>query len=127
MRNFSVIFARSINQYKFKYQKVISARFEKQDEINQTDDEAELFTNLNINHHSTEIDIAIIDIKSQLEHQIQTQETKKSGWRFDKIKSMTVSFYKTGEMNVSNFIKIPLRSSAILNIQKCDKNCFLWS
>ena len=30
-------------------------------------------------------------------------------------------------MNGSNYIKIPLRSSAILNIENDDKYCFLWS
>ena len=50
-----------------------------------------------------------------------------SGWRCDKINSMTVYFYKTTEMNGSNYIKIPLRSNAILNIENNDKYCFLWS
>ena len=40
---------------------------------------------------------------------------------------MKVSFYKTRELNGSSFVKIPLRSSAILNIQNIDKYCFLWS
>ena len=52
---------------------------------------------------------------------------KDSGWRFDKINSMTISFYKTNEMNGSNYIKIPLRSNAILNVENNDKYCFLWS
>ena len=40
---------------------------------------------------------------------------------------MTIFFYKTGEMNGSSFVKIPLRSSAILNIENDDKYCFFWS
>ena len=52
---------------------------------------------------------------------------KDSGWRIDKINSMTVYFYKTNEMNGSNYVKIPLRSNAILNIENNDKYCFLWS
>ena len=52
---------------------------------------------------------------------------KDSGWRFDKINSMTIYFYKTNEMNDSNYVKIPLRSNAILNIENSDKYCFLWS
>ena len=52
---------------------------------------------------------------------------KDSGWRFDKINSMTVYFFKTDELNGSNYIKIPLRSRTILNIKKNDKYCFLWS
>ena len=127
IKELSIIYARLINQYKFRYQTVFSARFDKQNEDNQVLDETELFINLNINHNLTQTDTAYIDVKSPFEHQIQTQEMKDSGWRFDKINSMTVYFYKTSEMNGSNYIKIPLRSNAILNIENNDKHCFLWS
>ena len=52
---------------------------------------------------------------------------KDSGWRFDKINSMTVSFYKTVELNGSNYIKRPLRTNAILNIENNDNYFFIWS
>ena len=52
---------------------------------------------------------------------------KDSGWRFDKINSMTIYFYKTGEMNGSNYVKVPLRTNAILNFENIDKYCFIWS
>ena len=127
MKELSIIYARFINQYKFRYQTVFSARFDKQNEDNQVLDETELFINLNINHNLTQTDIANIDIVSPLEHQIQQQEMKDSGWRFDKINSLTVYFYKISEMNGSNYVKIPLRSNAILNVENNDKYCFLWS
>ena len=127
MRELAVIYARLINQYKFRYQIVFSARFDKQNEKNQLLDETELFINLNINHNLTQTDIDNINVVSSLEYQIQQQEMKDSGWRFDKINSMTIFFYKTNEMNGSNYVKIPLRSNAILNIENNDKYCFLWS
>ena len=40
---------------------------------------------------------------------------------------MTIYFYKTGEMNGRSYIKIPLRSTAILNNEKDDNFCFIWS
>ena len=40
---------------------------------------------------------------------------------------MKISFYKTGELNGSPYVKIPLRPNAILSIQNIDKNCFIWS
>ena len=46
---------------------------------------------------------------------------KDSGWRFDKINSKTVYFYKTGEMNGVSFLKNTLRSSAIWNIKNIDE------
>ena len=52
---------------------------------------------------------------------------KDSGWRFDKTNSMKVYFYKTGDINGSNYTKNPLRSNAILNIENNDKSCFIWS
>ena len=76
-------------------------------------DETELFINLNIIHNLTESDLDNIDVKSPLEHQIQQQEMKDSGWRFDKKFLRKNIFYKTGELNGSNYVKIPLRSSAL--------------
>ena len=67
---------------------LFSASFYKNNEEDQRNDEIELFINLNINNNLTESDIDNIDLKSQLEHQIQIQETKESGWIFDKINSM---------------------------------------
>ena len=52
---------------------------------------------------------------------------KHSVWRFDKSNSMTIYFYKTGELKGSNYVKIPLRTKANLNIENNDKYCFIWS
>ena len=123
----SVIHARLINQYKFRYQVVFSARFDKQDEDGQILDETEIFINLNINQNLTQSDLHRNGSKSPLEHQIQQQEMKDSGWRFDMINSMTIFFYKTTELNGSNYVKIPLSSNASLNIENKEKHCFLWS
>ena len=92
MEEHSIIFARLLNQNKFKFETVFSARFDKQDEDNQLLDEAKLFINLNNNHNLTDTYFNNIDIKSPLEHQMQQQEMKDSGWRFDKIISMIVYF-----------------------------------
>ena len=69
----------------------------KNKEEDQRKTETKLFNNLKINHNLTENDINDIDVKLQLEHQIQIQETKECGWIFDKINSMKIRFYKTGE------------------------------
>ena len=123
----SVIYARLFNQYKFRYQTVFSARIDKQDEDNQVLDERELFFNLNTNHIQTQTDLDNIDVKSPLEHQTQQKEIKDSGWRFDKTNSMIINFSKTSEMNGSNYVKSPLRSNAVLNIEINDTYCFIWS
>ena len=125
MREMYIIYARLINQYKIRYQVVFLSRFDKQDEDDQIFDETELFINLNINQNLTQSDLDNIIITFSLERQIQQQEMKDSGWRFDKISSMTIYFYKTNEMNGSNYVKIPLRSNAILNIENNEKILFL--
>ena len=127
MKELAMIYARLTNQYNFKYQTVFSGRFDKQDEDNQLLDESELLFNLNVNHNLTHTDLDNIDVVSPLEYQKQQQEMKDSGWRFDKINSMTVYFYKTNELNGSNYIKIPLRPNAILKMEINDKHCFIWS
>ena len=127
MKKLAMIYARLINQYKFEYQTVFSARFDQQDEDGELLDETELFINLNINQNLTETDINNINVVSPLEYQKQQPEMKDSGWRFNKINPMIVYFYKTNELNGSNYVKIPLRSNAILNIENNDEYCFLWS
>ena len=38
---------------------------------------------------------------------------------------MIVYFYKTDELNGSNYVKFPVRSNALLNIENNDKNRFI--
>ena len=125
IKELSVNYARLINQYEFKYHTFFSASFYKINEEDQRYNEIELYILLNINHNSTESDIDNIDVTSQLDHQILVQEYRESGWIFDKIISMKISFFKTGELDGSSYVKIPLRSSAILNVQNIDKYCFI--
>ena len=101
----SVIYARLTNQYIFNYQTVFSAKFDKQDEDKQVLDETELFINVNIKHNLTESDLDKIDVRSPLEHQIQQQEAKDSGWRFDKINSMRIFFIKLVKWMVDLMLK----------------------
>ena len=71
IKELSVIYARLINQYKLKSHTLFSASFLKINEEDQRNNEIELYINLNISHNLTESDINDIDVRSQLEHQIQ--------------------------------------------------------
>ena len=106
---------------------LFSASFYRIIEEDQWSDEPEKFRTLNINHNLTKSDFDNTDVKSQLENQIQIQETKESVWIFDKTNSLKIKFYKTGELNDSSYVKIPLRFSAVMNIKNDDKYCFIWS
>ena len=127
LKELSAIYARLINQYKFKYRTLFSASFYKIIEEDQRKNEIELYINLKINHNLTEADIDNIDLRSQLEHKVQVQKTKETRWVFDKIISMKISFHKTGELNGTSYVRIPLRSNAILYIENNDKYSFIWS
>ena len=91
--------ARLINQYKFKHHIFFSASLYKINEEGQRSDEIEIFINLNINDNLTEMDNNDIDVKSQLDHQIQIQVKNETGWTFDKINSMKIRFYRTEDLN----------------------------
>ena len=60
----ATIYARLMNQYKFRYHILFSVSFYEINEEDQRRDEIELFFNLNINHKLTETDIDNIDVKS---------------------------------------------------------------
>ena len=74
----SIIYARLINQYKFKYQCVFLVILINKMKMNEILDETELFINLKINHNLTESDLKKINIRWDLERQIQNQEMKDS-------------------------------------------------
>ena len=101
IKNLSNIYARVINQFKFRYQTVFSAVFDKQ---NENEDEKELFINLNINHNLSQTDIGKIDVISPLKNKIHDEEMKDFDWQFDKINSMTVYFFNDSNviLNVEN-------------------------
>ena len=102
IKQLSNIYARLINQYKFRYQTVFLAVFDKQNEI---------FIDLNISHNLTQTDIDKIDVISPLKHKIHDEEMKNSSWQFNKINSMTVYFYTD--------------SNIIFDVENIDKRCSL--
>ena len=84
-----------IKQYNFNYQTAFSARFDEQDEDDQVLDEIELSDNLNTSEKSRESKIDTVNDTSQLEQQVENQETKDSDWRFDKCNLTKVYLCKT--------------------------------
>ena len=121
------IYAKFINQYKFKYQLSFMLLFYKFEEDGDIRKEAEMTVTLNMTNNLTQSEIDNVDIQWDLEARKQNLEMRESGWNFQRVNSMTISFYNTGNMDGSSYIKLPLRSSAILNIKNDDKYCFLWS
>ena len=126
-KKLSHIYARFINQYKFKYQLSFMLLFYKFEEDGDIRKEAEMTINLNMTSNLTQSEIDNVNFQWELEARKQNLEMQESGWVFQRINSMTKSFYNTGKMDGSSYVKIPLRSSAIVNIKNDDKYCFIWS
>ena len=121
------IYARFINQYKFKYHlsfMLLCNNFEEDGDIRR---EAEMTINLNMVNNLTQSEIDNVNVQWEVEAGKQNLEMRNSGWNFQRVISMTISFYNTGNMDGSSYVKIPLRSSALVNIKNDDKYCFLWS
>ena len=121
------IYAKYINQYKFKYQLTFMLLFNKFEENGDIKKEVEITVTLFLTNNLTQSEIGNVNIQWDLEARKQNLEMRESGWNFQRVNSMTISFYSTGNMDGSSYVKIPLRSSAILNIKNDDKYCFLWS
>ena len=66
-------------------------------------------------------------MERELDGHNENLELKDTGWRFCKIVTMTIYFYKTDELNGCSYVKILLSSSSILNIENDDNYCLLWS
>ena len=126
-KEMSQIYANFINQYKFKYQLSFMLLFYKFEEDGDIRKEAEMSINLNMTNNLTQSEIDNVNVQWDLESRKQNLEMQESGWVFQRVNSMTKSFYNTGNMDGSSYVKIPLRSSAIVNIKNDDKCCFIWS
>ena len=72
-------------------------------------------------------DVEKYDVERETGSKIENLEMKDSGWKFYKIVSETIYIYKTDELTGSSYVKIPVRSSAILNVGNNDNYCFLWT
>ena len=50
-----------------------------------------------------------------------------SGWDIQGINHLKIYVHKTNALNGRTYVKVPIRTNAILNIQNKDTYCFLWS
>ena len=123
----SHFYAKLMNQYKLKYQIKFLVLSNKNGEVNETISEKDLPTTLSITHNLTQSEIDNINIQWTLEKRIESVEMKKSGWNFQRFNNMSISFDKTGKINGTSYVKIPLGSSALINFKNDDKYCFIWS
>ena len=127
MEEMSRLYAEIINEYKFKYQLNCLVLFKKHGEDDEITNQIELPITLSITHNLIQSEIDNIKTQWSLDNRIQSIEMKEAGLSYQRINSMSISFYKSGEMNGSSYVKIPLRPNALVNIRNDDKCCFIWS
>ena len=121
------VYAKVVNQQKFKKQLTFSVLDNKYGEENEQISEEELRITSSIAENLRQSEMDKFDNQWTLENRKQAIEMQKSGWIFTKIDTMGKSFYKPGDTNGSSFVNFPLRSSATLNFENIDNYCFLWS
>ena len=63
---------------------------------------------------------------TELDNEIETRDMEGSGWNVQGINHLKIYFHKTNPINGQTYVKFPIRSNAILNIQNNDTYCFLW-
>ena len=127
MEKMSLVYAKLMNQYIFKYQLTLLVLLHKHGEDFEITSETELPITLSITHKLTQSEIDIINIQWTLEKRLQSIEMEEPSWNFQRINTISILFYKSGELNGSRYFKIRSRSSAKFNIKGDDKYCFFWS
>ena len=119
-------YAGLIAQYKLKIKVFANVRYYKNIEDEPTEI-ADLFISIPIIEILAQIQLNDIDIMSDLDNEIETRDMEGSGWDIQGINHLKIYFHKTNVMNGMTYVKFPIRTNAILNIQKVDTYCFLWS
>ena len=107
-KEMSHIYAKFINQYKFEYQLSFMVLFYKFEEDGDIRKEAEMSINLNMTNNLTQSKIDNVNNQWDLESRIQNLKMKESGWVFQRVNSMKISYFNTGNMNGSSYVKLPL-------------------
>ena len=61
---------------------------------------------------------------TSLDNEIQKREMQGSGWNLQGINFLNIFFHKTNPLNGMTYVKYPIRTNSILNIQNIDTFCF---
>ena len=122
----SIKYGELINQFKFKIRFHANIRYllEHEDELPEVVDH---YVGVDIIDNLTRLQLNDLDIMTNLDNEIENRDMEGSGWNIQGIIHLKKYFHKTNIMNGMTYIKFPLRTNSILNIQNNDTYCFLWS
>ena len=126
VKQLSIKYGELIRQFQFKIRFFANVKYllNHQDE---PPEEVNHYVGVDIIHILTRLQLNDIDIMTDLDNEIDNRDMEGSGWNVQGINHLKIYFHKTNPINGRTYIKFPIRSNAILNIQNNDSYCFLWS
>ena len=122
----SIKYGELINQFKFKIRFYANVNYllEHEDEL---PEETNHYIDVDIINILTRLQLDDIDIMTDLDNEKETRDMEGSGWNVQGINHLNIYFHKTNPINGKTYVKFPIRTNAILNIQNNETYCFLWS
>ena len=126
IRQMSIKYGELTRQFKFKIRFYANVRYllEHEDELPEV---VNHYIGVDIIEILTRLQLNDLDIMTDLDNEIENRDMEGSGWNLQGINHLKIYFHKTNVMNGMTYIKFPIRTNSVLNIQNNDTYCFLWS
>ena len=125
-KQMAIKYGELIKQFKFKIKVFGNVRYHKNIE-DEPIEVADHYIAIPIIENLTRLQLNDLDIMTDLDNEIERRDMEGSGWDLQGINHLKKFFHKTNTLNGRTYIKFPIRTNAILNIQNKYTYCFLWS
>ena len=126
VKQLSIKYGGLIRQFKFKIRFYANVKY-LLDHEDGPPEESNHYIGVDIINILTRLQLNDIDIMTDLDNEIENRGMEGSGRNIQGINHLKIHFHKTNEINGRTYIKFPIRTNSILNIQNNDTYCFLWS
>ena len=125
VKQLSIKYGELIKQFKFKIRVYANVRYllEHEDELPEV---VNHYIGVDIIEILTRLQLNDLDIMTDLDNEKDNRDMEGSGWDIQAINHLKIYFHKTNVMNGLTYVKFPIRSNSVLNIQNTDTYCFLW-
>ena len=126
VKQLSIKYGELIRQYKFKIRFYANVKYLLYHE-DEPAEETNHYIGVDIIDILTRLQLDDLDIMTELDNIMQDRDMEGSGWNIQGINHLKLYFHKTNPINGRTYIKFPIRTNSILNIQNNDSYCFVWS
>ena len=126
VKQLSIKYGELIRQYKFKIRFYANVKYLLYHE-DEPAEETNHYIGVDIVDILTRLQLDDLDIMTELDNIMQDRDMEGSGWNIQGINHLKLYFHKTNPINGQTYIKLPIRTKSILNIQNNDTYCFVWS